>query len=353
MVADFPWDSKAGPSQTAAASQAANTANAASNGAHMRPQAQANAPLPSPTESSTIDGVKIKAEPDTEPKSPVSDIPAATAQNQAAANRAANGNTQAAQRAAALLQTKYGSLANKSINAMQSTVVKQEPNTGPVDLAAQKSPPPRNTVSAAQADGAGDSVSDANDDWVAVLARSHVPGDVDGRERRRADGMIRRQVEEAGQTMEAGGLLLPLRQHRPKAPRQRRRPDAANDEPQRALSATPIPSAAPLPSSSRAATSAGSISQLDGGNDADTRIQREATDMAEEDEDAINSDLDDPDDGLNNNDDDEDTNTPIMLCMYDKVQRTKNKWKCILKDGVLTVGGREYVFQKGTGEFEW
>jgi transcription initiation factor TFIIA large subunit len=44
------------------------------------------------------------------------------------------------------------------------------------------------------------------------------------------------------------------------------------------------------------------------------------------DEDAINSDLDDPDDGLNDEEDDEDSMGHIMLCMYDKVQRVKNKW---------------------------
>jgi len=27
--------------------------------------------------------------------------------------------------------------------------------------------------------------------------------------------------------------------------------------------------------------------------------------------------------------------------------------KCTLKDGVLTVNGREYVFHKATGEYEW
>jgi transcription initiation factor TFIIA large subunit len=61
----------------------------------------------------------------------------------------------------------------------------------------------------------------------------------------------------------------------------------------------------------------------------------------------------------------------MMLCMYDKVQRVKNKWyvhpypvpgpyftnslyrKCVLKDGVLTVNGKEYVFHKATGEYEW
>lgn len=27
--------------------------------------------------------------------------------------------------------------------------------------------------------------------------------------------------------------------------------------------------------------------------------------------------------------------------------------KCTLKDGVLTVNGKEYVFHKAQGEFEW
>lgn len=62
----------------------------------------------------------------------------------------------------------------------------------------------------------------------------------------------------------------------------------------------------------------------------------------ENDEDAINSDLDDPEDDEIDNDD-EDEVPQRMLCMYDKVQRTKNKWKCVLKDGVLTINGREYV----------
>src|SRR3954467_7742993 len=27
--------------------------------------------------------------------------------------------------------------------------------------------------------------------------------------------------------------------------------------------------------------------------------------------------------------------------------------KCVMKDGVLTVNGKEYVFHKATGEYEW
>lgn len=71
------------------------------------------------------------------------------------------------------------------------------------------------------------------------------------------------------------------------------------------------------------------ISQLDGESDDEVA-----------DEDAINSDLDDPEDDEIDNED-EDEVPQIMLCMYDKVQRTKNKWKCVLKDGVLTINGKE------------
>ena len=60
----------------------------------------------------------------------------------------------------------------------------------------------------------------------------------------------------------------------------------------------------------------------------------------EEDEDAINSDLDDPDE-LELNADGEEEASKVMLCTYDKVQRVKNKWKCTLKDGILRLEGQE------------
>jgi len=86
-----------------------------------------------------------------------------------------------------------------------------------------------------------------------------------------------------------------------------------------------------------------------------TRAQGDAAgddDDDVEDEDAINSDLDDPDDLAANAENGEETDQ-VMLCTYDKVQRVKNKWKCTLKDGILRVEGSEYVFHKGNGEFEW
>jgi len=72
------------------------------------------------------------------------------------------------------------------------------------------------------------------------------------------------------------------------------------------------------------------------------------------DSEAINSDLDDSD-----SEEEEDAQEDgsgdgnIVFCTYDKVARVKNKWKCILKDGMIHVNGKDYLFAKCTGEFEW
>eukprot|EP01025_Chloroclados_australasicus_P004301 TRINITY_DN11046_c0_g3_i1.p1 TRINITY_DN11046_c0_g3~~TRINITY_DN11046_c0_g3_i1.p1 ORF type:complete len:243 (+),score=43.36 TRINITY_DN11046_c0_g3_i1:23-730(+) len=41
----------------------------------------------------------------------------------------------------------------------------------------------------------------------------------------------------------------------------------------------------------------------------------------------------------------------MVLAQYDKVQRSKNKWKCTMKHGIVHIDGHEYVFNKATGEF--
>ena len=98
------------------------------------------------------------------------------------------------------------------------------------------------------------------------------------------DRMLHQRIMENAKAMEGGGLMLPLKEatKHSLAPR-------------------------------RAARVAGP-SHVDGGDD----------DV--EDEDAINSDLDDSDDGHENSEDDDEGLGHIMLCMYDKVQRVKNKW---------------------------
>jgi len=84
------------------------------------------------------------------------------------------------------------------------------------------------------------------------------------------------------------------------------------------------------------------ISQVDGEDDDDD------DDLNYDDN--INSDLDDDDDDDN---DDENETEHLILCQYEKVTRIKNKWKCSLKDGIINVNGKDYLFQKATGDFEW
>ncbi|GAA5980853.1 hypothetical protein JCM11641_004743 [Rhodosporidiobolus odoratus] len=69
-----------------------------------------------------------------------------------------------------------------------------------------------------------------------------------------------------------------------------------------------------------------------------------------DDEDAINSDLDDDDD-LDEQDDAEgaEAGGDLVIALYEKVQRVKNKWKVTLKDGLVSVNGKEYLFAKCQG----
>ncbi|NWT15295.1 TF2AY factor, partial [Vireo altiloquus] len=43
----------------------------------------------------------------------------------------------------------------------------------------------------------------------------------------------------------------------------------------------------------------------------------------------------------------------VIVCQYEKIHRTKNKWKFYLKDGVMSIEGKDHVFAKATGDAEW
>ncbi|KAI3636013.1 hypothetical protein MIR68_005894 [Amoeboaphelidium protococcarum] len=43
----------------------------------------------------------------------------------------------------------------------------------------------------------------------------------------------------------------------------------------------------------------------------------------------------------------------LILCQYDKVTRSRNKWKTQLRDGVANVNGRDYVFSRAQLEFQF
>ncbi|KAK3580776.1 hypothetical protein CHS0354_023072 [Potamilus streckersoni] len=106
------------------------------------------------------------------------------------------------------------------------------------------------------------------------------------------------------------------------------------------------------------------IPQLDGTNDT----------SSSEDEDYDNDDNDDNEDEKEddqeeqgeeeeplNSEDDVSEEDPselfdtdnVVVCQFEKVSRNKNKWKFTLKDGIMNLNGRDYVFQKGSGEADW
>ncbi|KAL4986769.1 transcription factor IIA, alpha/beta subunit [Aspergillus falconensis] len=231
-------------------------------------------------------------------------------------------NAQSArERATNLIQQRYGAAAANSVSQMQaqsqspmglprppsmqhmqqmqqmsngqSPQIKQETGYHPVS---------HPSVSNAQTDGAA---GDALSEWTAEVARRREAAQ-DGE----GDRALRNHLKQQMLQLEGGGLMVPLDEREPQ------------------------PRASHFAS---AGSSTRSEAQFDGPGGDDTK--------EEDDEDAINSDLDDPDDLVAQDEDDDDAVGQVMLCTYDKVQRVKNKWKCTLKDGILTTGGKEYVHQ--------
>ncbi|KAF0288259.1 Transcription initiation factor IIA subunit 1 [Amphibalanus amphitrite] len=43
----------------------------------------------------------------------------------------------------------------------------------------------------------------------------------------------------------------------------------------------------------------------------------------------------------------------VMVCQYDKITRSRNRWKFHLKDGIMNLDGKDYIFQKAGGDAEW
>eukprot|EP00884_Botryococcus_braunii_P022333 jgi/Botrbrau1/8784/Bobra.0330s0016.1 len=59
---------------------------------------------------------------------------------------------------------------------------------------------------------------------------------------------------------------------------------------------------------------------------------------------------------LSADDSDEDEESDIkniVLAQFEKVSRSRNKWKCTLKDGVMHIDGREYLFSTAFGDMQF
>lgn len=215
----------------------------------------------------------------------------------------------ARERAMSNLHSKYGAAAANSVSQLQaqsqaalSLPGQQRPQNGtPQDvkpIMQQPYPgiaPPQGVSYPPQTDGVNDSLAQ----WKAEVAHRR---ELAKRHNGEGDRMLMAQLRLDALRLEGGGLMLPLDEHSSSALPTRITSD---------LTAAPA--------------------QTDGPAD------------DEEDEDAINSDLDDPDDLANEDPEGDEAIGEVMLCTYDKVQRVKNKWKCTLKDGILSTGGKEYV----------
>ncbi|XP_028411825.1 transcription initiation factor IIA subunit 1-like [Dendronephthya gigantea] len=104
------------------------------------------------------------------------------------------------------------------------------------------------------------------------------------------------------------------------------------------------------------------IIQVDGPNDSDSDD--------DEDDDDDDNDLSHDEDGedkpqedsepLNSDDDVSDDDSSelfetenVVVCQFDRITRSKNKWKFHLKDGIMNLNSNDYVFTKANGEAEW
>ncbi|KAF2182525.1 transcription factor IIA, alpha/beta subunit [Zopfia rhizophila CBS 207.26] len=182
-------------------------------------------------------------------------------------------------------------------------------------------------VYASQTDGA----DGAYEDWNALVSARAAEGDNGSNGRIAADHFMRAQVD-AMAARQDSGLMVPLDE----MPKGKRRKAAI-----RVLQAQRAQEA-----SSSGTSSLPDVAPFDG--------ELDAEDVKEEnDDDAINSDLDDPEDDIDGDGDNDDEMVDYMLCTYDKVQRVKNKWKCTLKDGILTTGKKEYLFHKANADLEF
>lgn len=352
-VAQFPWD----PQPQPAPPQPQNppilppTATVPSNAPRPTPPPQQQGPpqhLPQSLPGSTPpvqapvaghvpppnlngQGPRIKTEPGVNGQSglpSMNPMPPASTNPQSARERAANALHQRYGAAAAnsVSQLQAQSQAALSLPGQQRPQVPQASNGQGQDLKPQQGyqnppQPQRPPVSNAQTDGA----SDALLEWKAEVARRRAAA---ARQNGEGDRILREQLRLQRSQLEGGGLMLPLEEHYPSSKTAKRRlvshakPSVSED------SVSPL-----TPALNSLSISGPPRARYDGPDDDDERV--------EDDEDAINSDLDDPDDLVAEEHEGEDAVGQVMLCTYDKVQRVKNKWKCTLKDGILTTGGKE------------
>ena len=265
-------------------------------------------------------------------------------------------HNEARERAMANLQQKFGADANAQINQLQAQMSMNQsagqqrmPGTNPAlppltpeqqrERQAEYQRRQHATVyqqmqHAQQRPAETNPQTDGTGDWNEYVAQRRLQAAEAGKE---ADLTIRQQAEQKTRSLEGGGLMMPLSEQSELPQLKKRKLDSSEGSSSSYAGHTAAQSSDPNHLSK--------IPQVDGGyddeEDSKANIKDELFD--DDDEDAINSDLDDPDDNEIEEEQEEGKPTQVMLCTYDKVQRVKNKWKCTLRDGVLNSGGKEYA----------
>jgi transcription initiation factor TFIIA large subunit len=217
-------------------------------------------------------------------------------------------------RAAAQLTQRFGASAATSVSQLQSQPAGQQqtysqmhhPSNGQMPQIKQEHG--HSSIGHSQTDGADDALAD----WKAEVARRR-----EAAQNGQGDHLLREYVKHRMSGLQAGGLLRPLSEQ-----------ESSTTTARRAALVAPLART----NASQSDSFPKGPGQFDG---VDDDVKEEA------DEDAINSDLDDPDDLIDHEAEADEADGQVMLCTYDKVQRVKNKWKCTLKDGILTTGGKE------------
>ena len=190
-------------------------------------------------------------------------------------------------------------------------------------------PQQRPTVGSAQTDGAHE--------WNALVAQHRADLLENPNATYEADLTFRELSRQSSRAMEGGGFMEPLSERaEPSQPKKRKAGDSV------AVGPSILSLAAPYGQKQKNGEVMAQLDGLDSDDESKSGIKPEE-DVEENDEDAINSDLDDPNDPVIGDERDDEDETEIMACTYDKVARVKNKWKCTLKDGILNTGAKESV----------
>ena len=266
-------------------------------------------------------------------------------------------NNEAYQRAEALIRQKHGGGADPHIQQLQRQpgdphqAHRPAAHPGNIQLPPQLSEQQRReyierqrqqqfhqmrqSQQAQQRPAVGNAQTDGATEWATLVAQHRADELANPNATYEADMTFRELSKQASRAMEGGGVMEPLSE----------RSDLSQLKKRKVGNAAAV---GPLTSSLAASQLQNpnrnvNIAQLDGlDSDEETKSGIKPVESElEDDEDAINSDLDDPNDNPIGEDRDDEDETEIMACTYDKVARVKNKWKCTLKDGILNTGGRE------------